>query len=302
MGLHSSYLNFMEEALSLASKARGLTAPNPMVGAVVINSNGQIVGRGYHPRAGEPHAEVFAINEASSKLGDLKDCTLITTLEPCNHFGRTPPCTQLILKSGIKKVIVGTEDPSPLMTGKSITFLEEKGVVFEVGVLKEDCDKLIRGYKSVLERGRPFVTVKAATSLDGKIATAAGESKWITDEPSRALAHEERSQHDAILVGVGTVLADNPLLTARLSSKNDGLKKVILDARLLTPPSSKLFKSGSLVYIYCDPTYSGERRKLLEAAGAIVVPVPVDQHSEPGYLDIKKVFADLASRGVQDLL
>jgi diaminohydroxyphosphoribosylaminopyrimidine deaminase/5-amino-6-(5-phosphoribosylamino)uracil reductase len=294
----------MTNAVKLATQARGQTAPNPMVGAVVVNQQGEIIGRGFHPRAGEPHAEVFAIREAKAKTQDLSQCTLFVTLEPCNHWGRTPPCTDLILESKIKKIVVGVLDPNPLMNGKSVELLKNKGLIVEIEVAqKSDCEKLIRGYQTVSEKGRPFVTVKAATSLDGKIATSSGESKWLTNESSRALAHEERAQHDAILVGVGTVLADDPQLTARHDSKNEKLKKVILDSRLLTPPTARLFDSHSQVLIYCDPSYAGERRKLLEAVGATVIPVAADESfSEPGFLNIKSVFADLAARGVQELL
>ncbi|MDZ4677608.1 MAG: bifunctional diaminohydroxyphosphoribosylaminopyrimidine deaminase/5-amino-6-(5-phosphoribosylamino)uracil reductase RibD [Oligoflexia bacterium] len=291
----------MQEALNLATKARGKTAPNPMVGAVVVTAQGEIIGRGFHPQAGQPHAEVFAINEAKTKSHDLSQCTLLITLEPCNHTGRTPPCTDLILESKIKHVVIGALDPNTLMQGKSLELLKQKGIEITSGVLQAECEKLIRGFKSVIKNGRPFITLKAATSLDGKIATSTGESQWITQEPARKLARQERSQHDAILVGVGTVLADDPQLNVRDGSTHS-LTKIILDSRLMTPPQAKLFSTPGSVIIYCDENYSAERKDLLEKTGALVVPMLNDQQQTPGLLNLKIIFADLARRGVQELM
>lgn len=294
----------MKTALDLASQARGKTAPNPMVGAVVLDSRGQIIGRGFHPQAGQPHAEVFAIRDAQTKLKDLSACTLVVTLEPCNHHGRTPPCVNLILESGIKKVVVGTPDPNPLMQGKSLETLRVKGVEVIEGVLSKESQDLIRGFKSVMFEKRPFITLKCATSLDGKIATSTGESQWITEEPARQLAHQERATHDAILVGVGTVMADDPQLNVRLPNQIDrGLTKVILDSRLMTPPTARLFKTPGRVLIYCEKSYAAERRQSLEKAGAAVLPVAsVGDFTQPGLLDLEEVMTSLVEQGVQELL
>jgi diaminohydroxyphosphoribosylaminopyrimidine deaminase/5-amino-6-(5-phosphoribosylamino)uracil reductase len=306
----SDLSRFINEALNtalvLGAKARGHTAPNPMVGAVVVSATGEIIGKGFHPKAGEPHAEVFAINDAKNKTQDLSQCTLVITLEPCNHVGRTPPCTNLILESGIKRVVVGALDPNPLMQGKSIEILKQKGIEVITPnalpeALKTECTKLIRGFKSVLQSGRPFITLKAATSLDGKIATSSGQSQWITQEPARKLARLERSQHDTILVGVGTVLADDPQLNVRDGSTHT-LTKVILDSRLMTPPQARLFSTEGRVLIYCDSNYSAERKAGLENAGATVIATSNAPEAVPGFLDLNSVFTDLAQRGVQELM
>ncbi len=294
---------FMQEALRLAAKARGHTAPNPMVGAILLSENNEVLGRGFHHRAGEPHAEVMAIRDALENGSEISGTTLVVTLEPCNHQGRTPPCTDLIISKRIKKVIVGAKDPYKLMQGKSLEILKKNNIEVVSGVLPEECEKLVRGFRTVLQESRPFVTIKCATSLDGKIATITGESKWITDEPARLMAHEERNQHDAILVGVGTVLADDPQLNIRLASKSKPLKKIILDSRLVTPSTARLFKSEGTVTIYCDPDYSSERKKELESVGAIIIPIASSKKfSQPGFLDLQTVLEDLAKRGIQELL
>jgi diaminohydroxyphosphoribosylaminopyrimidine deaminase/5-amino-6-(5-phosphoribosylamino)uracil reductase len=284
---------FMSTALDLATKARGHTAPNPLVGAVVVSLKNEIIGRGFHPRAGEPHAEVFAINEALKTGESLAGATLYVTLEPCNHFGKTPPCVDLILSSGIKTVKVGVLDANPLMQGKSIEKLRVHGINVEVGILKNQAESLVRGFKSVLKTGFPFVTLKCATSLDGKIATQSGESQWITEEPARQLGHFERAHHDTILVGIGTVLSDDPRLSVRVNDTPEvGLRKVILDSQLRTPVNSKIFFSPGEVLIYCDLNYSSERKHELENAGAKIIPLT----------DLKEILKDLALRGSQEIL
>ncbi len=294
----------MLEAIKLATQARGMTAPNPMVGAIVVNREGQVIGRGFHPKAGEFHAEVFAIHEAKKIQNDLSSASLYVTLEPCNHYGRTPPCLDLILLEKIKDVKVGALDPNPLMQGRSIEKLKVAGVKVEVGVGATEAGKLIRGFKSVLLNSRPYVSLKCATSLDGKIATRSGESQWITDAPARQLAHVERSEHDAIMVGVGTVIADNPQLNVRLpGSKKYSLKKIILDSRLRTPVDSKLFSTSGPVIIFCDDQFSSERKLDLEKVGATVVPVSAgDQKFNKDSLDLNTVLKKLVSFGVQELM
>jgi diaminohydroxyphosphoribosylaminopyrimidine deaminase / 5-amino-6-(5-phosphoribosylamino)uracil reductase len=290
---------FMAEAVRLAQQARGLTSPNPMVGAVVVSPLGEIIGRGFHPKAGESHAEVFAIREARKTHPSLTGCTIYVTLEPCNHFGRTPPCADLVLTSGISRVVVGAIDPNPKMQGKSIEKLRQNGITVDVGVLQDDCEKLIRGFKSVMTTKRPFVTLKCATSLDGKIATATGESQWITGSEARAAGHVERAEHDAILVGIGTVLADDPQLTARIDEKVSSLTKVIIDSQLRTPSTARIFKTPGRVIIYCSQFASILSRTELEKASATVVAVPSDGVNG---LDLRAVLADLANQGVQELL
>jgi len=295
----------MKRALELASQARGRTAPNPAVGAVVVNFNGDIIGEGFHPKAGEPHAEVFAIQEALQKHSDLSSCVLFVTLEPCNHQGRTPPCADLILKTGIKTIVIGEVDANPKMRGKSLKLLTEHGVdvippVMLSREIQNEARELIRGFTSIQQNGRPFITLKAAVSLDGKIATASGESKWITSSDAREFAHKERASHQAVLVGVGTVLKDDPSLNIRLKEQEpQTTTRVILDSRLLTPPAAKLFSADGPVFIFCDQFAPTNRRQALENAGAEIIAVPTQA---PGTLDLHEVLAELAERNLHEIL
>lgn len=226
-----SDLEHMEMALQLAKSVEGQTSPNPVVGAVVVR-DGQVVGFGAHLKAGEGHAEVHAINMAGEKA---KGSTIYVTLEPCSHYGRTPPCSRLLIQSGVKRVVIATTDPNPKVAGKGITQLKNAGIEVEVGLLKEKADKYNEVFFHYIQTGQPFVTLKSAVSLDGKIATTSGESKWITSEEARLDVHHYRHIHDAILVGVNTVLKDNPSLTTRLPNGGKNPIRVILDHHLRTP-------------------------------------------------------------------
>ena len=203
---------FMEYALALASKARGRTSPNPLVGAVIVR-NGEIVGEGYHQKAGDAHAEIHALNQAR---GLAEGATMYVTLEPCCHWGRTPPCTESVIRAKLADVLVAMKDPNPQVAGNGIRQLEEAGINVQVGICEEESRQLNEVFIKYITTKRPFVILKSAISLDGKIATASGESQWITSEASRLKGHEVRAEVDAILVGIGTVLQDNPSLTARL--------------------------------------------------------------------------------------
>lgn len=234
---------FMREAIELARRGLGRTAPNPCVGAVVVKDD-RVVGRGFHPRAGMPHAEVYALAEAG---GQARGATLYVTLEPCNHHGRTPPCTEAVIRAGIRRVVAGTLDPNPLVSGAGIRRLEEAGIEVEGGVLEAECGDLIAWYRTWIRTGRPFVIMKAAVTLDGKIADSFGDSKWISSEASRAYVHELRNRVDAVIVGSGTVMSDDPLLTCRAPSGRNPLR-VVLDARLRTDPGARCLGEGSLVF------------------------------------------------------
>lgn len=205
----------MNEALALARLAWGHTNPNPMVGAVVTDPEGTIIGRGYHARAGEAHAEVNAIHDALRRRGSCKDCTIYVTLEPCCTTGRTPPCTQAIIDNGFKKVVVGALDPNPKHAGKGIRILEEKGIECVTGVCHEECIELNRPFFKYISTKKPFVILKMAMTLDGKIATAEGSSKWITGVEARGRVQQLRRLADAIMVGGSTLRADSPSLTVR---------------------------------------------------------------------------------------
>jgi diaminohydroxyphosphoribosylaminopyrimidine deaminase/5-amino-6-(5-phosphoribosylamino)uracil reductase len=239
---------YMNEAIALARQAMGRTAPNPSVGAVVVK-DGHIVGRGFHPKAGKPHAEVYALEEAGDST---KGAALYVTLEPCNHSGKTPPCTDAIIKTGISRVVVGTLDPNPIVAGKGIERLKDAGLVVDVGVCVQECNDLIAWYAFWLRKARPYVILKAAITLDGRVATATGDSQWISSEESRQYVHELRNQVDGLIVGIGTVLKDGPLLTCRIEGGRDPMR-IILDPQLDIPYSAKCLGHGSLVFTTKPP-------------------------------------------------
>ena len=227
---------YIRMALRLARKAKGLTNPNPAVGAVIVK-NGRIVGKGYHKRCGLPHAEVNALNDAGAKA---RGAVLYVTLEPCDHFGRTPPCTDAIIKAGIRKVIIGMKDPNPVNNGRGIRTLNRAGISTAVGILEAEARGLNKPFIKFVTTGMPYVTVKMASSLDGKIATKTGDSKWITDTDSRNFVHGLRSRVDAIMVGINTVIKDDPLLLSS-SSKEKQPIRVIVDSRFKTPRGARIF-------------------------------------------------------------
>jgi diaminohydroxyphosphoribosylaminopyrimidine deaminase/5-amino-6-(5-phosphoribosylamino)uracil reductase len=229
---------YMNLALNLAMGTLGQTSPNPVVGAILVKEN-QIVGMGAHMKAGEAHAEVHAIQMAGEKA---KGATLYVTLEPCNHFGKTPPCSDLVIRSGIKKVFVATTDPNPLVAGSGIEKIRNAGIEVEVGLLEKESRELNKVFFYNVRTGLPFVTLKSAISLDGKTATITGDSKWITGEESRRDVHQYRHQHDAILVGVNTVIKDNPSLTTRMKSGGKNPIRLILDTHLRTPKDAYVIK------------------------------------------------------------
>jgi diaminohydroxyphosphoribosylaminopyrimidine deaminase/5-amino-6-(5-phosphoribosylamino)uracil reductase len=243
---------FMNLAYELARKGRGETSPNPNVGAVVVKA-GRVIGRGYHKKAGAPHAEILALEDAGSKA---KGAVLYVTLEPCAHFGRTPPCVDTIIKSGIKKAIVGMVDPNPLTNGRGIAKMREYGITVRVGFLEDKLRKLNEVFIKYVTRKIPFVTVKIAQSLDGKIATKTGDSKWITSDKSRAYAHRMRADFDAIMVGVNTVLRDNPKLDAWFAKKHP--IKIVTDSHLSTPENAAIFSGNSPVIIATIPAVAGQ--------------------------------------------
>ncbi|MBN2208311.1 MAG: bifunctional diaminohydroxyphosphoribosylaminopyrimidine deaminase/5-amino-6-(5-phosphoribosylamino)uracil reductase RibD [Candidatus Coatesbacteria bacterium] len=288
---------FMNEALRLAGRARGKTSPNPMVGAILVK-NGRKVASGYHRRAGEPHAEVLAIERAGS---DAKDSTLYVNLEPCSHYGRTPPCADLIVNARIKRVVVGAVDPNPLVAGKGIALLRQAGIQIDVGVLEDRCKLLNEVYFKFIATGLPFVTLKLAQTLDGKIATKSGDSKWITGEKARRFAHKLRSESDAVLVGRGAVEKDDPQLTVRLvrPARKDRPVRVILDSGLRTSPDAKVFSSGARETIVAATEAAPlEREKALRQAGASIIRTG----SRDGRVNIEALLRALAQRELSSVL
>jgi len=235
-------IKFMKLAIKEARKGLGRTSPNPAVGAVIVKE-GRVLAQGYHQQAGMPHAEV----DAFMKIGNsAPGGTLYVTLEPCNHFGKTPPCTELILKSGVQRVVVGMRDPNPLVTGGGCQYLEKKGIEVVTGVLKDECAALNEGFVKFISTGRPFVIAKSAITLDGWTATSAYHSQWITNEKSRSFVHRLRDRVDAVLMGVGTVLADDPAMTTRFKAKEgkDAIR-VVVDTNFRTPFDAKVMKNES---------------------------------------------------------
>ena len=235
--------SFMRRALALARRGYGTTSPNPMVGAVLVKG-GRIIGQGWHHCAGEPHAEIEALRDAERRRNSPKEATLYVTLEPCCTHGRTPPCTAAIKGAGIKRVVVAAKDPNPKHAGRGFRILRRAGIEVEHGVLAEEAPKLNEAFNHWIVQRTPFVTVKAAMTLDGKIATASGESKWITGEEARAEGMRLRAGADAILVGVNTVLADDPSLTVRETPKTkiqtSRLRRIVLDSQARTPLKAKV--------------------------------------------------------------
>jgi len=259
----------MVRALELARGGLGRTSPNPMVGAV-LTRDGMVVGEGFHQRAGAAHAEVVALEQAGDAA---RGAILWVTLEPCCHQGRTGPCTERLLAAGVTEVHVATLDPNPLVHGQGLARLRGAGVSVSLGEHAEEAQLLIRDFTIWVSTGRPAVTLKFAMSLDGKVATAGGDSQWITSAPARARAHRLRAEHDAVMVGSGTVLADDPRLTARqVPAGSRQPLRVIVDSRLRTPPTSRLLATaGGPVLIATVTEAEPARAKALEEAGAEVV-------------------------------
>ncbi len=290
---------YMRLALWLAAKGGGKTSPNPMVGAVVVKGK-VVVGQGYHHRAGEPHAEVLALRQAGEKA---RGATLYLNLEPCDHFGRTPPCTQAILQARIKRVVAGMKDPNPIVSGKGIRRLRRSGVRVDVGVLEEECRELNAAFVKYMTTGMPLVILKAAASLDGKIATRSGDSKWITSEASRNYVHRLRQSMDAVMVGIGTVLKDDPLLTARRpgGGKDHQPLRIIVDSRLRIPLNSKIVKTAREYPTIIATTRAASLFKIrrLKKAHLAVWSLGSDGR---GRVSLKKLMKELARKGVLSVL
>ncbi len=325
MGYKMNDSDYMKTALSLAEKGRGYTSPNPMVGAVVVKNNA-IVGKGWHRGAGLAHAEVEAINDAGKKArgGDI-----YVTLEPCNHYGKTPPCTKKIIKAGIKRVIVGAQDPNPFVRGGGIDFLRKNGIEVKEGICRKEAEALIEDFIWYVQNNKkPFVILKCASTLDGRLATRTGDSKWITCDKSRAYVHKLRHSVDGIMVGSGTLKKDNPSLTARIENfQTRDPKRIILDTDLSIDLNAKVLteKSDAVTIIATSENALPEKRKQLEKKGALVISVPLIsvEHEDSntygtshfcdnskintlnknhGMLDLEFLLEKLGSMGVMSLL
>jgi diaminohydroxyphosphoribosylaminopyrimidine deaminase / 5-amino-6-(5-phosphoribosylamino)uracil reductase len=285
----------MERALRLARRGLGGTSPNPLVGAVVVQA-GRIVGEGYHRRAGEAHAERLAL-ERAGKLA--RGGTLYVTLEPCHHTGRTPPCTEAVLTAGIRKVVYALADPNPHVPGGGGEFLRSRGLEVAYGLLEDQSRELNEVFVKWVTTGLPFVYLKAAMSLDGRIATRTGDSRWISNETSRVWVHRLRSRVDGILAGIGTVLADDPLLTPRLPGRRQRSPlRIIVDPHLKTPPGARLFSDPAPVLIAGSERASEKKRTALREKGAEVLFLPIDR----GRVALTPLLEHLGQRPVTSLL
>jgi diaminohydroxyphosphoribosylaminopyrimidine deaminase/5-amino-6-(5-phosphoribosylamino)uracil reductase len=289
---------FMRQALLEAKKGIGRTSPNPSVGAVVVKNN-IIVGKGYHRKAGTPHAEIHALQEAGP---EAEGATLYVTLEPCNHTGRTPPCTEAVLRAGIARVVIGMLDPNPRVTGGGADYLAAKGLSVSSNILEKECREINLPFIKYVTTGLPWVMLKAGMSADGRIAAAPGQPTRITGKESMRRVHNLRNISDAILVGIGTVLVDNPSLTTRLD-RQQGLDplRVVLDKELRMPESARMLqqKSTASTWIFCASTVDRNKKKKLEAAGAVIRIVPV---ADDGLLDLKAVLVELGNAKITSLL
>jgi diaminohydroxyphosphoribosylaminopyrimidine deaminase/5-amino-6-(5-phosphoribosylamino)uracil reductase len=298
----------MRQALQLARRGHGSTSPNPMVGAVLVK-NGEVIGRGWHRRAGLPHAEIEALRDAQKRGHPARGAALHVTLEPCCTHGRTPPCTDAIISAGIKKVIVGAIDPNPKHAGNGLKILRRAGIEVVCGILADECTKLNEAFNHWIVRRKPFVIVKAAMTLDGKIATASGESKWITGEKARAVGMKLRQGADAVLVGVNTVLADNPSLTVRGSGikvQSPKLRRIVLDSMARTPLDSNVVSDefAELTTIVVSKNAPKNRiEALAKRANVLIAPtINLKFKIQNSKLDLRWLLKKLGSENVTSLL
>ncbi|MCD8322086.1 MAG: bifunctional diaminohydroxyphosphoribosylaminopyrimidine deaminase/5-amino-6-(5-phosphoribosylamino)uracil reductase RibD [Oscillospiraceae bacterium] len=286
--------DYMALAISLAEKGLGWTNPNPMVGAVIVKE-GRIIGQGYHARCGELHAERSALQSCTE---DPRGGTIYVTLEPCCHQGRQPPCTDAILEAGISRVVTGSGDPNPLVAGKGIEILRAHGLQVETGLLKEQCDGLNYVFFHYIQTGRPYVVMKYAMTMDGKIATYTGASKWITGETARNRVHQDRHRYAAIMAGIGTVLADDPLLTCRIPQGHDPLR-VICDSHLRIPLDSNIVKTAGETPTVIAALRPDEGKKAaLEAAGCKVWTLP----ESDGHVSLPALMERLGQESIDSVL
>lgn len=284
---------YMKYALTLARKGVGKVNPNPLVGAVLVKS-GKIIGEGYHEFYGGAHAEINALKSARESVDGA---TLYVTLEPCFHYGKTPPCVEAIIKSKIAKVIIGSLDPNPLVSGKGILRLKETGVQVVTGVLEEECKKLNEVFMKYIEKKEPFVILKSAMTLDGKIATVTGESKWITSEAARHEVHQLRNAFSGIMVGVETIIQDNPQLTCRIMNGRNPII-IVVDSRLRIPMASKILTGESKVIIATTKQAEESKVSQLQELGISVFIL----ESHKGRVNLKQLMKQLGQLGIDSIL
>jgi len=291
-----SDIGFMKRALALARRGMGKVSPNPMVGAVIVK-DGRIIGEGWHREFGGKHAEINAIESA---VGDPRGAVFYVTLEPCSHQGKTPPCVDRLIEIAPSRVVVGTADPNPLVSGRGIAALRKHGIRTDVGVLEEECRRLNEVFFTFMERGTPFVTLKYAQTLDGRIASSRGDSRWISSYKSRRFAHRLRSRHDAVLVGIGTVIADDPELTVRHVRGRNPVR-IVADSRLRIPREARLLKDAEKARTFIFTSTRADKTKMERLREEGVKVILVDEE-EPGRLDMMEIFAVLGQMGLSSVL
>lgn len=286
-----SHKKYMDLTIKLAEKGRGFASPNPMVGCIIVK-RGRIVGKGCHKKAGTEHAEVLAINDAGKKV---MNSTLYVNLEPCSHWGRTPPCTERIVEAGVREVVIGMRDPNPLVDG--FRELKFRGLKTKIGILEKDAKKLNEVYIKYTKTKRPFVTIKVAMSIDGKIATSTGSSKFITSKEARTYVHQLRSEMDAVMVGLNTVLRDDPELTPRLVNGKDPMK-IVVDSNLKIPKNSHLMKEpGKLIIATTSKAPKNYVKKLQQKGVNVLV-----TNSKKGMVDLQDLVKQLGRHEITSVM
>lgn len=286
--------HYMQIALELAKKGCGWTNPNPMVGAVIVK-DGQIISQGYHEKYGEYHAERNAILNCKESM---EGATIYVTLEPCCHYGKTPPCTEAIIESGITKVVIGSCDPNPKVAGGGIRILQENNIEVVTGILEKECLELNHVFFHYIQSKLPYVVMKYAMTLDGKIATYTGESKWITGEAARTHVQYTRNHYAGIMVGIGTVLQDDPMLNCRIPNGNNPVR-IVCDSKLQIPIESKLVQSANEIETYiATASENMEKKKELESYGCKVLSTPLKE----GHIDLTYLIKILGQEGIDSIL
>lgn len=286
---------YMRRALQLAEKGAGFVSPNPLVGAVIVK-NGRVIGEGYHRRCGGPHAERNALASCSE---DPRGAVLYVTLEPCCHWGKTPPCTEAVLQSGISAVVIGSRDPNPLVMGRGANILQAAGVDVIADFMKDQCDRINPVFFHYITSKTPFVTMKYAMTMDGKIATCAGHSRWITGEEARKRVHEDRHRFSAIMVGVGTVAADDPLLTCRIENGKNPIR-IICDTRLSTPLHARVVATAKEIPTIVATSCGEEKKqKPFIERGCRILQV---EQGDDGHLDLSDLMNKLGKERVDSVL
>jgi len=289
---------FMRRALELAARARGRTSPNPLVGAVLVK-DGQIIGEGYHQRAGTPHAEINALNAAGRERA--KGASIYVNLEPCSHYGRTAPCALALVEAGVAEVVIATLDPNPQVSGRGVQILQEAGIKTRVGVLADEARELNEFFFKYIQGGKPFVSLKVAMTLDGKIATSSGDSRWITGTASREYVHQLRNIYDGIMVGIGTVLKDDPRLNTRLEleGKRDPVR-IIIDGRLDMPLDSNIARTGheQRTLVFTAENADQEKANSLRECGLQII----ELGGNPERLNIEEALDILGKMEIMSLL